>query len=165
MQKPSLSLIAAMDKNQLIGNNNQLPWHLSADLKYFKKTTMGKPVLMGRKTFFSIGKPLLGRQNIVLTRDQSFVTNHEVDVVHSLAEALAIANKNEEIMVIGGAEIFTACLPFAKRLYLTVIQHEFVGDTYFPDFSLKEWHPISSEHYQPDEMNQYPYSFIVLEKN
>lgn len=117
MQKSSLSLIAAMDKNQLIGNNNQLPWHLSADLKYFKKTTMGKPVLMGRKTFFSIGKPLLGRQNIVLTRDQSFVTNHEVDVVHSLAEALAIANKNEEIMVIGGAEIFTACLPFAKRLY------------------------------------------------
>lgn len=163
MEKPIISLIAALGNKNVIGNNHQLPWHLPADLKYFKKTTMGKPIIMGRKTFSAIGRPLPGRQNIVLTREKSF-TSAQCDVAHSIAEAIAIAQNKNEIMIIGGAQIYAEFLPFADKLYLTFVHHDFAGDTFFPAWNPDEWQQIESQHFQPDDENKYSYSFIVLGK-
>lgn len=133
----NLSIIAAMARNRVIGAGSKLPWHLSEDLKRFKKLTMGHPVVMGRKTFESIGKPLSGRDNLVLTRQRAFHPNG-VTVAHSFEEILSICGRSSEAFVIGGAEIFRMALPYANRLYLTQIDQDFKGDAYFPEFDLKK---------------------------
>lgn len=158
-----ISLIAALAANHVIGHNNKMPWRLPADLQYFRATTMGKPVIMGRKTFESIGKPLHGRQNIIVTRNPAYQVEGAV-VAHSVAEALAAAVGAEEVMVIGGAQIYEELLPEADRLYLTLVQAEFEGDTYFPTFDAQEWREVWREDHTPDEKNPYPYSFLILDR-
>lgn len=160
-----ISLLYAMDKNRLIGKNNELPWHLPQDLAYFKRVTMGHTIVMGRKTFDSIGKPLPGRENIIITRDTSFTCNG-CKVIHSINELLNLSREknNEELFVIGGAEIFKEILPFSDRLYVTNIHHEFDGDTYFPITNDAEWKLISKEPGKKDEKNPYDYEFVVYEK-
>lgn len=128
-----ISLIVAHDKNRVIGYENEMPWHLPGDLQYFKEMTMGKPVVMGRKTFESIGRPLPGRRNIVITRNADY-TAEGIETAPSLEAALALVRGAEEVMVIGGEQIFTQALPLAQKLYITLIDNEFVGDTYFPDY-------------------------------
>lgn len=158
-----VSLIAAMGKNRVIGSNNQLPWHLPADLQHFKALTMGKPIVMGRKTYESIGKALPGRTNIVLTSHSNF-SAPDCQICHSLADAFQVAADVSEIMVIGGAAIFEQCLPLAQTMYLTIIQQDFAGDTYFPKWSPAEWQEVERQDYTPDEKNAYCYSFITLRR-
>jgi len=156
-----ISLIAAMDKNRLIGIENRLPWRLPADMKHFRALTMGKPVLMGRKTFDSIGKPLPGRSNIVVSQDPDFRPDG-VAVANSIAEALAAGGEAAEIMVIGGASFYAQLLPRAQRLYITEIHHAFAGDAFFPAWNPGEWREIAREDHNADNDNSYPYSFITL---
>lgn len=158
-----ISLIWAQDENGLIGNDNRLPWQLPADMAWFKKQTMGKPVLMGRKTFESIGKPLPGRMNLILSR-QSDLHIEGCTVVRSLGEAKAAAEEADEIMVIGGAEIYAMMLPYASRMYQTAIHAEFSGNTFFPGFDENDWQETGREDHEPDEKNPYAYSFITLER-
>lgn len=137
-----LSMIVAMSKNRVIGRDNQLPWHLPADLKHFKAVTMGKPIVMGRKTFESIGRPLPGRTNVVLTRDKHW-TAEGVLVFSSIEDALKDLSDEEEVMVIGGSQIYTALLPKAGRLYLTEIDLIVTdGDAFFPELSSSEWKEV-----------------------
>ena len=157
-----ISFIVAMDIQQAIGLGNQLPWRLPADLAYFKKTTMNHIVLMGRKTFDSIGKPLPNRTNVILTQNREYEAEGCM-VVHSIAEALDLA-KTDEVFVIGGAEVFQLFIPFAERLYITLIEHEFEADTFFPEFDIEEWELASSEDGVHDDKNPYDYSFLVYEK-
>lgn len=159
-----LSLIAAMDKNRLIGKDNALPWHLPADLKHFKKVTMDKPILMGRKTYDSIGRPLPGRKNIVLTRAAN-VQIEGVTVVNSLDEAIAAVADTEELMVIGGGSIYELLLPEAERLYLSFVEGEFEGDAWFPEFDEEEWEITDDKTQAPDEKNLYACRFVTYEKN
>ena len=154
-----LSLIVAMDKNRLIGSNNGLPWHLPADLAFFKRTTMGKPIVMGRKTFESIGRPLPGRRNIVVTRDPDF-SAEGCDIANSIDAALALCADDDEVMLIGGASLYQQSLSRATQLYVTQIHHRFGGDTWFPDFDESEWRVESREDCDADPSNAYAYSFI-----
>ena len=158
-----LSLIVAMDANHVIGHDNRLPWHLPADLKHFKATTLGKPILMGRKTWESIGRPLPGRTNIVITRNADYAADGCV-VVHSLGEALRAAGGAREVMVIGGAELYRQVLPQADTIYLTLVHGEFEGHTRFPDWQLDEWREIERIDHEPDDKNPHAYSFITLER-
>jgi len=158
-----LSLIWAMDNNRLIGYNNALPWKLPADMAWFRKQTMNKPILMGRKTFDSIGKPLPGRTNIILTR-QTDLNIEGCVVVQNLDAAKAAVPDAEEIMVIGGAEIYTLLLADADKLYITHIDDVFKGDAWFPAVDLSAWKQISNEQHQADEKNAYAYSFEVWQK-
>jgi dihydrofolate reductase len=159
-----ISFIVAMDKNRVIGKDNQLPWHLPADLKFFKKTTMGHPIVMGRKTHESIGKPLPGRENIIVTRNKQYQPEGCM-VIHSLAELKRLeSKKEEEVFVIGGAEIFKTIFPIADRLYITMIAHEFAGDTYFPEFNESDWNLVSIAKGETDESNPYEYSFNIYER-
>jgi len=164
MTKPTLSLIWAMDRNRLIGKENGLPWRLPADMAWFKKSTMGKPILMGRKTYESIGRPLPGRTNLILTR-QPDLKIEGCRVIHSLEEALAAVPNTEEVMVMGGAEIYALLLDRAERLYITEIDGSFEGDAWFPEFNRKDWSEIHREMHQPDDKNIYPYSFVTLERS
>ena len=164
MNKPTLSLIWAMDRNRLIGKENALPWRLPADMAWFKKSTMGKPILMGRKTYESIGRPLPGRTNLILTR-QPDLKIEGCRVIHSLEEALAAVPNTEEVMVMGGAEIYALLLDRAERLYITEIDAIFEGDAWLPEFDLHQWSEIHRETHQPDDKNLYPYSFITLERS
>lgn len=158
-----LSLIVAMDKNRVIGYQNQLPWHLSADLRHFKAVTMGKPIIMGRKTFDSIGRTLPGRRNIIITRNRKY--NAEgADIFYSLEEALNAVQDIEEIMIIGGATIFNEALPIASRIYLTHIDYAFLGDTFFPEITKHQWDEVSREDHSADDNNRYDYSFVTLER-
>ncbi|MDQ7016683.1 MAG: type 3 dihydrofolate reductase [Gammaproteobacteria bacterium] len=160
-----LSIIVAMDRNRLIGNNNQLPWHLPADLQFFKKTTLGKPILMGRKTHESIGRPLPGRRNIIISRNLDYQANG-CDVVHSIEAALELVHECEEAMLIGGATLYQQALPLAQRLYLTLVEAECEGDCWFPDYQQHEkWQEISRETHHADEKNQFNYNFVILDKN
>ena len=146
--KPRLSLIVAMAKNRVIGINNTLPWHLPADLKHFKALTMGHHIVMGRKTYESIGKPLPGRTSVVVTRNADYSAPGAV-VVNSLAAAIAACANDEEIFVIGGADIYTQALPLADTLYLTEIQQEVAGDAHFPEIDENVWHEAEREqHHQ-----------------
>jgi len=156
-----LSIIVAMDNNRLIGRDNQLPWHLPADLAHFKKVTMGKPIIMGRKTFESIGKALPGRRNVVLTR-QSDWQAPDCDVVHSLQEALELLSEEEEAMIIGGAILFQESLAQVSTLHLTFIDGEFEGDTYFPDWSDENWQIASQQNRSADDKNPYAMRFVEL---
>jgi len=162
-----ISLIVAVSQNNVIGRDNQLPWHLPEDLKYFKAVTMGKPLLMGRKTFDSIGRPLPGRTNIVITRDPAWVADG-VEVVSDMNAALAAGEKackvagSDEIMVIGGAQIYRSCLPFADRLYLTRVEAEVEGDAFFPEIDLSQWQQVAEE--VPEKIHSHPYRFLVLDR-
>lgn len=164
-----LSIIVAAAENGAIGRDNALPWHLPGDLAYFRRVTMGKPVVMGRKTFESIGRPLPGRTNIVITRDRSW--RHEgVHALASLEQALvlaadvAVADGADELMVIGGAEIYAAALPLAARVYLTEVHAEIEGDVFFPELDRADWREVSRER-QPAAEGGHDYSFVVLERS
>ena len=157
-----LSLIAAMDKNRLIGVDNNLPWHLPADLQYFKSVTMSKPILMGRKTYDSIGRPLPGRQNIVLTRGDVEIKG--VTVVNSIDEAIATAGDVEEVMVIGGSSVYELVLPKAQRMYLSFVEGEFKGDAWFPEFNDEDWEIIDEKKQAPDEKNNHACRFVTYER-
>jgi dihydrofolate reductase len=157
-----LSFVVAMARNRVIGKDNGLPWRLPADLRHFKVITMGKPIIMGRKTFDSIGRPLPGRTNIVVTRDPAYQAEGCV-VAHSIEAALAAAGEAEEVMIIGGADFYRQLLPRADRIYLTRIDAEIEGDTWFPELDAAQWRERSREDHVPDADNPYPYSFIVLE--
>ncbi|MGH1487580.1 MAG: type 3 dihydrofolate reductase [Cellvibrionaceae bacterium] len=163
----TLSIIVAMANNRAIGKDNQLLWHLPEDLKYFKRITMGKPMVMGRKTFESIGRPLPGRLNIVVTRQQDW--QHDgVKVVHSIDEAMALAEAQalidgiDEVMLIGGAELYKAALPKADRLYLTRVDADIEGDAFFPEIDEAHWQEISRESFSASANNPYDYAFCVL---
>lgn len=151
-----------MDRNRAIGRDNQLPWHLPADLKHFKTLTMGHHMIMGRKTFDSIGRPLPGRVSIVITRNPEY-WRPDVVIVYSLSEALKAAPQDDEVFIIGGADVFREALPIADRLYLTLIDHVFEGDTFLPELG-SDWREISREDHEPDEKNLYRYSFRTLER-
>ena len=157
-----ISMIAAMADNRIIGKDNQMPWHLPADFAWFKRCTMGKPVVMGRKTYESIGRPLPGRLNIVISRDAS-LTIEGVTTVTSIENALDVVGEVDEVMIIGGGAIYAACLPMANKLYVTHIEAEIEGDTQFPDWG-NEFKETYSEAYQADEKNAYNMRFTILEK-
>jgi len=158
-----ISIVVAMDANGVIGRDNELPWHLPADLQHFKKTTMGKPILMGRKTWESIGRPLPGRTNIVITRDSDYQADGCV-VVNSIDAAMAAAAEQDEVMVIGGAEFYRQVLPRADTLYLTRIHASFDGDTVFPELNAADWREVERSDQSADEKNPHDYSFIRLER-
>ncbi|TCT25512.1 dihydrofolate reductase [Melghiribacillus thermohalophilus] len=160
-----ISLLVAMDQNRLIGRNNQLPWHLPEDLRYFKKTTMGHTIVMGRKTFESIGKPLPGRENMVMSRNRNFQPEGCV-VIHSWEPVMERNSRNpdQEIFVIGGQRLFEQAIAFADRMYITEIDEQFEGDTYFPAFDPSEWQLISKTKGKKDDQNPYDYSFCVYER-
>jgi dihydrofolate reductase len=152
-----ISIIVAMDRNHLIGKDNDLPWRIPADLAYFKKVTSGSTIVMGRKTYESIGKPLPNRRNIILSRKDFFAEGCET--LHSLEEVKSMEEDNKELFIIGGAHIFKEALPFADLLYLTYIDEEFEGDTYFPTLDEREWDLIFEEKGMKDEKNPYDYFF------
>jgi len=154
-----LSLIVAMDENRLIGSDNQLPWRLPADLAFFKRTTMGKPIIMGRKTFDSIGRPLPGRRNIVITRDPGF-SAAGCEVVHSIEAALADCSDDDELMLIGGATLYEQTLDQVSSMYITRIHHSFSGDTWFPEFDVTHWEIAEKEDFYADQENPFAYSFV-----
>jgi len=166
-----VSLIWAMGQNRVIGINNKLPWHLPADLRHFRLLTRGHSILMGRKTYESLGKPLPDRAHIIITSDRHYKAASGCTVVHSLDAALQTAYSRgpdeklkEEIFVIGGASLYAQTLPLAGRLYMTLIHADFNGDIRFPEFNWKEWREIERKTYQSDNNNPYPYSFITLRK-
>ncbi|MFZ4077159.1 MAG: dihydrofolate reductase [Legionellaceae bacterium] len=158
----TISLIAAIDTTRGLGKNNQLLCHLPADLKHFKALTLGKPVVMGRKTFESIGKPLPNRLNIVVSR--TMLPREDLVVVDSLEAALQVAKDSPEIMIIGGAQLFSEALELAHTLYLTHIHHEFKADVFFPAFDETVWHKEQTVFYAKDQHNIYDMSFCVYEK-
>ena len=160
---PQITLIAAMAKDRVIGVNNSLPWDLPADMKHFRAKTMGKPILMGRKTYDSIGRPLPGRKNIVVTRD-SGLQIEGCEVVQSIDAALAAAGEVEEVMVMGGASFYQQLLPRADRLVLTMIELEVEGDAWFPAWEGTEWREVVREDHPADERNRWHYSFVELER-
>lgn len=163
------SMIVAMAENRVVGINNKLPWYLPNDLKYFKQVTMGKPILMGRKTYESIGKPLPGRCNIVITRNESW-SAEGVKVVHSLEQAFDLGESvcdidgQSEVMIIGGDQIYQTSLPDVDRIYLTKVHAEVEGDAYFPEVDWTQWREIGREDFEAEGPNPYDYSFIVLDR-
>jgi dihydrofolate reductase len=155
-----------MDENGLIGRDNGLPWHLPDDMRWFREVTMGKPVIMGRKTYETIParfRPLRGRHTIVVTRNPEYEAG-EATVVYSIEEAVAAAGNVDEIMIGGGAEVYKAFLAAADRLYLTVVEGDFVGDSYFPPIDRREWREIHARIHEPDEQHKYRFRWAVLER-
>ena len=157
------SLVVAMDRNRVIGRDNALPWRLPADLAYFKRVTMGHPVVMGRRTYESIGKPLPGRLNIVVSRNPGFRAAG-CTVVGSLDEAWRAAGNAPEVCVIGGTSLFAEALPVADRIHLTEVGAEVAGDTWFPEFDRAEWSEREVERHAADERHAYPFRIVVLER-
>jgi dihydrofolate reductase len=166
---PIIALVVARAENGAIGVGGDLPWRLSTDLKQFRKVTLGKPVIMGRRTFMSLPRVLDHRVNIVLTRNAAFVAPGAV-MAYNLEEALDVARKEaanagvDEIMVIGGDDVFRAVMPLAKRIYLTEVHASPAADTWFKDFNLKDWRELSREKHEPGPKDQYPFSFVLLER-
>lgn len=159
-----ISMIAAMAEQRVIGLENKMPWHLPGDLKFFKRVTLGKPVIMGRKTYQSIGRPLPGRTNIVLTRDKDLQIAG-VNCVQTVEQAMELVKDSEEVMVIGGATIYQQFLQRATRLYLTFIELQVKGDTHFPDYqAVADWQEIEREEHRADEKNVYNYQFVTLQR-
>ena len=158
-----LSIIVAMDDKQLIGKDNALPWHLPADLGYFKKTTTGKTVLMGRKTYESIGRPLPNRRNVVVSRNTDFEAPG-CEVVDSIEAALDLAKGDDEVMVMGGATFYQQMLPMAQRLYITRIDGTYEGDAHFPAFDEDAFEETFRESHEADEKNPHNYHFTILER-
>lgn len=155
-----INIIVAISKNRVIGNDNKLIWSLPSDLKRFKQMTTGNTVVMGRKTYESIGKPLPNRRNIIITRNSDYKAEG-CEIVNSLEEALMLCNNN--CFIIGGGEIYKQSLPLADKLYLTVINEDFEGDTFFPEVG-NDWVKVSREDHEPDDKNKHRYSFIEYEK-
>lgn len=168
-KEPVLALIAAVAGNGCIGIDNKLPWYLPDDLKYFKAVTSGKPVIMGRSTFESLGRPLPNRTNIVITRNPAYAAPEGVRVVHSLDEALRVGAAvahiagNDEVVIIGGAQIYAEALPRVSRMYLTEVDKTVAGDAFFPAWDRAQWREVSrqSHHYEPAQTD---YSFVVYER-
>ncbi|SMN16029.1 Dihydrofolate reductase [uncultured Candidatus Thioglobus sp.] len=158
-----LSIIVAMDDNQLIGKDNALPWHLPADLGYFKKTTTGKTVLMGRKTYESIGFPLPNRRNVIVSRNADF-TAKGCEVVSSITAALELAKHDDEVMIMGGASFYEQMLPSVDRLYITQIEGSYEGDAHFPTFDRSDFSESFRESHQPDDKNPHTYHFTILDR-
>jgi len=165
-----ICLVVAAGENGAIGKDNKMPWHLPRDLKYFKSITMGKPIVMGRKTFDSIGRPLPGRQNIVITRQLNW-QHADVNVVHDLPSALEIGknsvadgDEGSELMIIGGAEIYAQALASADKIYLTRVDVEPEADAFFPSLESSDWLEVKREEHQPCDKNPYGYAFCVLER-
>ena len=167
--EPIVALVVAMGENRAIGRGGDLPWRLSSDLRYFRKITMGKPVLMGRRTFKSLPRVLDGRLNVVLTRDSGFVAPDAV-MAHSLEEGLAAARASAkrtgapEIMIIGGEDVFRTVLPQTDRIYLTEVHASPVADTWFPELNQEEWREVSREAHQPGPKDDHAFSFVVLDR-
>lgn len=163
--RSSLSLIVAAAENNVIGKDNQLIWHLSNDLKRFKKLTSGHHIIMGRKTFESFPKPLPNRTHIVITRQKEYKVPKGVIVAHSMKEAVSVATLSDaEPFVIGGGEIYKQALPFATKIELTRVHHEFEGDTYFPEIELKDWKEVSNTFHKKDGKHEYEFSFLTYER-
>lgn len=158
-----VSLIVAMAENRVIGRNNQLPWRLSADLQHFKKITMGKPLIMGRNTHDSIGRPLPGRTNIVISRDKQYQAAGCV-LVHSIDAALEAAGDAEEVMIMGGAQLYEQTIGRADRLYVTLVHATIEGDVCFPEIDWAHWQEISAEVFRADDKNEFDYSFCVFDR-
>ena len=163
-----LSMIVAVAENGVIGRNNSLPWYLPNDLKYFKQTTMGKPVIMGRKTYESIGKPLPGRTNIVITRQADYQPEgvkvvNSVEAARELAESVCLIDGQDEAMIMGGAEIYALALPHTDRLYLTEVHADVEGDAFFPEYDKSRWQEVTREDFAAEGPNPYNYSFVVYE--
>jgi dihydrofolate reductase len=156
------SIIVAIAKNNAIGKDNKLLWHLPNDLKHFKDVTTGHTVIMGRKTFESVGKPLPKRRNIVVTRQAISIEGCEV--VASIEEALALCADEEEVFIVGGAEIYKQSIPLTDRIYLTKVDQDFDGDTFFPELNATEWKETERENFEPDDKNRLKYSFLTLER-
>jgi len=154
-----LSIIVAASRNNVIGKDNQLIWRLSADLKRFKALTTGHTIIMGRKTFDSIGKPLPNRTSVIITRQEDYKMEGCI-VVHSLEEALQTVKKDEKVFIIGGGTIYKEAIDKADELFLTLVHAEFEGDTYFPEIKNETWESVARKDCLPDEKNEYPYSFI-----
>jgi dihydrofolate reductase len=161
----TISFIVAVSENHVIGKNNQLPWRLPTDMKYFKNITWAMPVIMGRKSFESLGEPLTGRANIVITRKTDWKAEG-AEVVHSIDEAIIAAKKTDakEIFIIGGGEIFQSALPSADRIYMTLVHGNFEGDAFFPQINWDEWKLVSNRDCEADEKNAYALSFQVWER-
>jgi len=160
-----ISMISAVAENRVIGNKNALPWHLPADFKYFKETTLNKTIVMGLNTFKSIGeKPLPGRKHIILNNDLSYIPPEDCLVAHSIDEVMEMAKDIPEVMICGGASVYKQFLPLSQRLYLTYVKASPEGDTYFPEVDMEEWKEVKREDHKADEKNQYDYSFVVLER-
>ncbi len=160
-----ISAIYGVSDNGVIGKGNVIPWHLSADLKYFKKITMGHPVIMGRKSYLSIGKPLLGRTNIILTRDDNFKADGCI-VVHTIESALDFAkeSKAQEVFIIGGGEIYRQSMPYWDKLYITEIEIEAEGDVFAPKVDWEKWQLVSAEYHAMDKKNPVNYTFKVYRR-
>lgn len=161
-KKARLNVIVARARNGVIGRGGTLPWHLSEDLRHFKRTTLGHPIVMGRRTWESIGRPLPGRRSIVLTRNPRW-TAHGVERAESLAQALAMCEGAAEVFVIGGSALFAQALPLAQRLFLTEIDADFEGDTFFPPIDPGAWHETSREHLAPEPGRSFGIDFVTLE--
>ncbi|HZS43626.1 MAG TPA: dihydrofolate reductase [Blastocatellia bacterium] len=158
-----ISIIVAMSINRVIGLNNALPWRLSADLKRFKQLTMGHCLIMGRKTFESIGRPLPGRTTIVVTRQRGFKPDG-VQIAHSLEDAINQAS-GDEVFIAGGAQIYNESIQMADRLYMTIIEKEFEGDAFFPEINFSDWRLESEEKHEPDSQFEYSYSFLTYDRS
>ncbi|GAE33254.1 dihydrofolate reductase [Halalkalibacter akibai] len=158
-----ISFVVAMDRNQVIGKDNQLPWHLPADLKFFKKVTTGHTIVMGRKTYESIGRPLPNRHNVILTTNANYEAEG-CEVVHQVEDVLQMVNQDEEFFIIGGTQVFSLFWDYVDRLYVTFIDHEFEGDTFFPKIEQDQWDMVSAELGMVDEKNVYPHEFRIYEK-
>ena len=161
---PQISIIVAIDENKAIGKDNQLLWHLPNDLKFFKKTTSGHPIIMGRKTFDSIGKPLPNRKNIIISRNKDLKIEG-AEVYPSLTAALKSVEEENEVFIIGGAEIYKQALPTSDKIYLTQVHHQFEADTYLDGFDQGDWETVLKEDHFKDEKHLYNYSFVLLQKS
>lgn len=158
-----IALVAAASDNNVIGDNNALPWRMPADMKFFKELTTGHPVIMGRKTYYSFGKPLKNRQNIIISRDKNLTIKGCV-VVNSLKEAIKEAKKDKEVFIIGGAEIYRQSMKIADKIYLTRIHSRFDGDAFFPEIKERNWKLTECKEFEPDEKNPYPFAFMQFKK-
>lgn len=163
--KPTISIIVAKAKNDVIGKDNKMPWHLPADLKHFKNLTYGHHIIMGRKTFESIGKPLPGRTSIIITTQKDLTYDFDnVKIVHSFDEALNESFDEKEVFVTGGSMIYQIALPVADKIYMTLIDAEPEGDTYFPELEMDYWDITQQEEHEANEKNPHNYKFLTLER-
>ncbi|WJE54767.1 dihydrofolate reductase [Bacillus cereus] len=158
-----ISFMVAMDENKVIGKDNKLPWHLPSELQYVKKTTMGHPLIMGRKNYEAIGRPLPGRRNIIVTRNMNYHVEG-CEIAQSVEEVFELCKNEEEIFIFGGAQIYELFLPYVNKLYITKIHHSFEGDTFFPEMNMKEWKEVFVEKGVTDEKNPYTYYYHIYEK-
>ena len=167
---PRIAMMMAMDRNKLIGSDGQMPWHIPGEMAYFKSVTLGKPIIMGRKTYESIGRPLPGRPNVVVTRNSDWraegvLVAAGLDDAVTMASALAVETLSDEIVVIGGAVICREAMPFIQRLYLTIVDHEYEGDTWLDSFRWEDWKVMSEEVRDPETTGGVPVTYWVLEKS